>query len=471
MKPSVSLAPPQADLVEVERAQRPRIGGAAELPLRVDDAPFALGAPLGEMLVETVADDLVHEREPVEGVARVRDAAAGVGFRAVLLDVASRQRGAPEHHRRRDAETAHLLEVLAHHHRRLDEQARHADRVRAVLVRRLEDRADRLLDAEVDDPVPVVREDDVDEVLADVVHVAAHRGEHDRALRVPFDALHVRLEVAYRRLHRLGGLQHEGKLHLAGAEEVSDRLHAVQKDVVDDVERLVRPHRQGEVVLEPEPVAVDDALREPLLDLLGARLPGAGAGRAALEERDEGLQRIIALPPPVEDEVLGDARLLLRDLVERRDLGEVHDGAGEAASRRVLEEHRIEHVPRRRIEAERNVREAEDDLALRHLLADPLDRVQRRETESAVVVVPGADREGQRIEEKIGLWKPVAAAGEIAQPARDRDLAVGLLRHALLVDGEGDDGGSGSGGRASRRLAAGPSPSSKLIELMIGLPP
>ena len=41
-----------------------------------------------------------------------------------------------------------------------------------MLVGGLEDRADRLLDAEIDDPVAVVGEDDVDEVLADVVDVA-----------------------------------------------------------------------------------------------------------------------------------------------------------------------------------------------------------------------------------------------------------------------------------------------------------
>ena len=46
----------------------------------------------------------------------------------------------------------------------------------------LDDRRDRLLDAEVDDVVAVVGQDDVDQVLADVVHVALDRGQHDRAL-------------------------------------------------------------------------------------------------------------------------------------------------------------------------------------------------------------------------------------------------------------------------------------------------
>ena len=54
--------------------------------------------------------------------------------------------------------------------------------VGVVLLGRLEDRVDRLLDAEVDDGVAVVGQDDVDQVLADVVDVALDGGQHDRAL-------------------------------------------------------------------------------------------------------------------------------------------------------------------------------------------------------------------------------------------------------------------------------------------------
>src|SRR5260370_600922 len=110
---------------------------------------------------------------------------------------------------------------------------------RGVAARRLQDRGDRLLDAEIDDLVAVISEDDVDEVLADVVDVAAHRRQHYRPFLLTFDALHERLEIADRRLHRLGRLQHEGQLHLAGAEELADDFHAVEQEAVDDIERLL----------------------------------------------------------------------------------------------------------------------------------------------------------------------------------------------------------------------------------------
>jgi hypothetical protein len=115
------------------------------------------------------------------------------------------------------------------------------DRVGLVRLRRLQDGRQRLLDAEVDHAVAVVGQDDVDEVLADVVDVALDRGQHDRAPLAALDPLHQRLQVGHRLLHRLGRLEHERQLHLAGAEQLADRLHPVQQQRVDHVERACRP--------------------------------------------------------------------------------------------------------------------------------------------------------------------------------------------------------------------------------------
>src|SRR5207248_7580214 len=99
-----------------------------------------------------------------------------------------------------------------------------------------------------------------------------------------------------------------GQLHLAGAEEVADRLHTVEQDVVDDVERRVALHREVEIGLEPLPVAVDDALGETVLELFRPAARGALLDRAVLEERDIGLQRVVApiwsvRAPAVEDQI------------------------------------------------------------------------------------------------------------------------------------------------------------------------
>ena len=149
--------------------------------------------------------------------------------------------------------------------------------------------------------------------------------------------------------------------------------------VVDDVERRIDLHRQIEIGFEVEPVAIDDALREPVLELLRAALLLGLLAGAALEQRDEGLQRVVAVGAAVEDQILGDPHLLLGDAVQRQDLREMHDRAGQSAAQRMVEEHRVQHLPRRRVEAERDVRQAEDDLALGHALADRGDRVERVE--------------------------------------------------------------------------------------------
>ena len=60
--PLVQFGAAQADLLEIDRAQRPRIGGAAELAALVDRPAGVLLLHLGEIAVEIVADDAVHQR-------------------------------------------------------------------------------------------------------------------------------------------------------------------------------------------------------------------------------------------------------------------------------------------------------------------------------------------------------------------------------------------------------------------------
>ena len=239
----------------------------------------------------------VHEPQALEGVLGVVDVAL-VHLAEVVLDVAPGQCRAAEQHRvlLRDAAVVHLLEVVLHDHRGLHQQPGHPDRVDLVLLGRLEDGVDRLLDADVDHVVTVVRQDDVDQVLADVVDVALDRGQQDLALAGVVVGLHVRLEVGHRRLHHLGRGQHERQLHLAGAEQLADGLHPGQQRLVDDLERVLLLHPRVEVGLEPVAVAVDDAPLQAVEqrqggELLGPRVLGRRR-RDPLEDAHEVLQRV-----------------------------------------------------------------------------------------------------------------------------------------------------------------------------------
>ena len=205
--------------------------------------------------------DCIHQGQPFEGVLGVAHLALEHVVQ-VMLHEGPGQGGSPQHHRvfLRQPQTVQLGEVVLHHKRGLHQQPRHADGVSPVRLSGVDDGLDRLLDPDVDDGVTIVADDDVDEVLTDVMDITPDSSEHEGALAAA--ALHlvdVRFQVCHRGLHHLGGLKDERQLHLAGAEELTDHLHARQQVLVDDVES--RLPRQGlvEVRLKPLGLAVDDA--------------------------------------------------------------------------------------------------------------------------------------------------------------------------------------------------------------------
>ena len=234
-----------------------------------------------------------------------------------------------------------------------------------MLLRRLDDRPDRLLDSEVHGREPVVAEDDVDQVLADVMHIAAHRGEHDRALARRVAPLHMRLQMRHRRLHRLRRLEHERQLHLARAEQVAHLLHRRQQQTVDDLQRRALAQRFIEIVVQPLAQTVHDPPVQPLLNAQLGDVALLAPHADALEQRHELDQRILAVAPIVVDQPQRRLALPLVDLVRRQNLRGVNDRRREPALHRLLQEHAVEHLPRRRIEPERNVADPQDRLRTR----------------------------------------------------------------------------------------------------------
>ena len=162
------------------------------------------------------------------------------------------ERGATENHWNGDAETIHLVQVFFHHSHRLHQQSAHANRVGLGVAPCVENRVQRLFDADVVNLESVVGENDVDEILADVMHIARHRGQHNaRLLRGALVGLgHVRLENGYRFLHDCGRLQHKRQLHLTRTKEFAHGLHATEQMIIDDRQRRIGLERDHEVLLE-----------------------------------------------------------------------------------------------------------------------------------------------------------------------------------------------------------------------------
>ena len=98
-------------------------------------------------------------------------------------------------------------------------------------------------DAEVHDLEVVALQDDANDVLADVVHIALDRREHDPAVRAAmtvFLFLDVRHEMADCPLHHARRFHNLRQEHLARAEQVANDIHAGHQRALDNVERPLR---------------------------------------------------------------------------------------------------------------------------------------------------------------------------------------------------------------------------------------
>ena len=125
-------------------------------------------------------------------------------------------------------------------------------------------------------------------------------------------------------------------------------------------------HRLVQVGLQAVALAVDDPPLEPLVQRQRGQFLGPGGARRrrvdALEGLDEPLHRVVALAAPVVDQVERDLALLVGDLRHRQDLAGVHDRRGQPGLHALVQEHRVEHLPGRRVEPERDVRDAQGEV-------------------------------------------------------------------------------------------------------------
>ena len=140
--------------------------------------------------------------QALERVLAVED--AGLVGALVLQEVdapAERavDRRAADEHGHVEPARVELVQAQRHLLRGRDEQRGEADGVGADLDGLVDDDLDRHLPPEVEGRVAVVGEDRVDEALADVVHVAEDRGQHDLALRLALLLVEVGLQLARRR--------------------------------------------------------------------------------------------------------------------------------------------------------------------------------------------------------------------------------------------------------------------------------
>ena len=382
---------------------------------------------------------------------------AAVGGRDPDRRVLARGRRAADQQRQLEPAPLHLLGHVHHLVERRRDQAGEPDGVCALGDGGVEDRVARDHDAEVDHLVVVAAEHDADDVLADVVHVALHRREHDLALRAavaPGPLLlggHVRLQVGDGALHRPRALHHLRQEHLSRAEEVADDLHPVHQRALDHVQRpLGRGARLLGVLLDEVDDAVHERVREPLLD--GCLAPGEvelALGRLARDRPREGDEPVGRVGPPVVEHVLDPFEQVGRDVLVDDELARVDDAHVEPGADRVVEEGGVHRLADDVVAAEREgeVRDAAARAGARAALLDQRQRLDERLREAVVLLDPGGDGEHVRVEDDV-LGRPAVAGEQVVGAAADLDLALDRVGLPELVEGHHDDAGAVAADRA-----------------------
>ncbi len=157
-----------------------------------------------------------------------------------------------------------------------------------------------------------------------------------------------------------------------------------------------------------------------------------------LEVLDELLERVLGT---VEDQLVGQLALVLGDLRVWGDVVRVDHRQVEPGLDAVMQEDRVQDRAGGGRDAEGDVRDAQAGLDARDLLLDPADALDRLDGGRLPLVVARGECEGERVEDQ-GLGLESMLGDQVADALGDLDLALGRLRHALLVDRQGDQAGA-----------------------------
>ena len=301
--------------------------------------------------------------------------------------------------------------------------------------------------AEVDDLVAVALQHHAHDVLADVVHVALDRRDHQapaagHAAALLFD---IGDEMGHGLLHDPGRLDHLRQEHPAGGEQVAHDVHAIHQRALDHVQRPFAALPGGLGVLhhvgvQPVHQRIAQSLRQrqsaPLL--LVAVLPRS-LPLVFLRQLQQPLARARVA---IEDHVLHRVAQPLGDVLVHAQLAGVDDPEVHAPGDSVIQEHRVHRLAHRIVAAERE-RQVADSAAGMHA-GQPLAHPAGGLDESAAIVVVLLDTRGDgenvQVEDdvfrrKTGLFheQPETALG-------DRDPLIDALGLALLVESHDDHG-------------------------------
>ena len=269
----------------------------------------------------------------------------------------------------------------------------------------------------------------------------------------PSDLVHVLLKMRDRHLHHFSGLQHEGELHLAGAEQFADDFHACQQVIVDDDQRLVLGACLFEGFDEVFLFAIDDVFLKALFKTQIRRLRRSAISDLILiKQIDENLKRILRqrtifefnrlIRPAVVNQFDGGSPLRIRNASSRQNLRGMHNRTGQACFGEFMHERTIEHHARRWFQPEADIGKPNRRLTIGKLRSDSANTFDRLQRRPAILVHASGNRQHQRIKKDVLFRQTIFVHRHVAHASGNRFLAIRSASHRLFgvfIDGAKDE--------------------------------
>ena len=290
------------------------------------------------------------------------------------------------------------------------------------------------------------------------MHVALDRGGDDEALGTAgvhagtgLLGLDVGDEVGDGLLHHASGLHHLGEEHLAGAEEVTDDVHAVHERALDDLDRgSTSGHDLEAQLLGVGHDVVVDALDQGVGDALpdGIATPllegGPGLFRCGVEAVGDLEQSLGGVGTPVEDDVLDAFAQLGIDLVVDHQGTGIDDAHVHAGADRVVKEDRVDRLAHGVVapEGEGDIGDAAGDEGTRQVLLDPADGLDVVGAVGRVLLDAGRDGEDVGVEDDVLGGEAHLVDEQVVRPLADRLAALEIVGLTVLVEGHDHHGGT-----------------------------
>ncbi len=331
----------------------------------------------------------------------------------------------------------------------------------------------RHFDAEIDDVIAVVLEDDLDQILPDIVHIAFDRGQDHLGPLLDVGLFHKPLQITHRSLHGLGGLQDLGDDELVVVEAPADLGHPLHQRSIDDVERRgALLELMVEVLDQAFLGALENIVGQPLVEreigragflffLLGAEVRGDGGdvelvdshlllaglrspiGRRVAKQRSLRVIGGHANRNVIEQEVFSELALRFGDRGEALEALGIDDGQIQAGLGAVVEENRVDDFPGAGRKAEGDVGDPQNSAREGNVLLDQAQGLDRLHGAADIVLVACGAGEDQRVEDDVLRRDPIFLGEELIGALGDGELALARERlglRGILVNATHNDG-------------------------------